>query len=121
VADHGAGWIFGGGGADLFTEGADPARHAWREAGRAGEPRLVANSYVSLGDDAAGHARRYLGDYYAFLGDFADLIIAGALTSPRAVADAITAYTDAGCDELILFPCNPDLGQIALIAEAARL
>jgi alkanesulfonate monooxygenase SsuD/methylene tetrahydromethanopterin reductase-like flavin-dependent oxidoreductase (luciferase family) len=120
VADHGAGWIFGGGGADLFVEGADRARRAWRDAGRAGEPRLVANAYVSLGDDAAGHAGRYLGDYYAFLGDFADQIIAGALTSPRAVADAITAYTDAGCDELILFPCNPDLGQVASISEADR-
>ena len=30
-----------------------------RQAAR-GEPRLVANAYVSLGDDAEGHARRYL-------------------------------------------------------------
>jgi hypothetical protein len=37
------------------------------------------------------------------------------------VADTVAGFTDVGCDELILFPCNPDLGQIALIAEAAGL
>lgn len=120
MANYGAGWIFGGGGADLFAAGAEQARRAWREAGRAGTPRLVANSYVSLGDDAARHASSYLGDYYGFLGGFADQIVAGALTSPQAVAGAITSFADAGCDELILFPCDSDLAQIALITEATR-
>jgi alkanesulfonate monooxygenase SsuD/methylene tetrahydromethanopterin reductase-like flavin-dependent oxidoreductase (luciferase family) len=121
MVEFGAGWIFGGGGPDLFAAGADQARRAWREASREGEPRLVVNAYVSLGQDAAGHARRYLGDYYRFVGeDFAEQIADGALTSPQAVADAITAYEDAGCDELILFPCNPDLTQVSLIAEVAR-
>jgi alkanesulfonate monooxygenase SsuD/methylene tetrahydromethanopterin reductase-like flavin-dependent oxidoreductase (luciferase family) len=121
MAEYGAGWIAGGGGPQMFAAGADQARQAWREAGREGEPRLAALAYASLGQDAESHARRYLGDYYAFLGDFAAQIAAGALTSPQAVADAMTAYEDAGCDELILFPCNPDLTQVSLIAEAARL
>ena len=121
MAEFGAGWIFGGGGPELFAAGADQAMRAWREAGRGGRPRLVANAYACLGRDAEGHARRYLGDYYGFLGDFAEQIAAGALTSRQAVADAVTSYEDAGCDEMILFPCDPDLTQVSLIAEAARL
>jgi alkanesulfonate monooxygenase SsuD/methylene tetrahydromethanopterin reductase-like flavin-dependent oxidoreductase (luciferase family) len=121
MAEYGAGWIAGGGGPDMFAGGAEQARRAWREAGRDGEPRLAALAYASLGDDAEGHARRYLLDYYAFLGDFAEQIAGGALTTPPAVAGAITAFADAGCDELILFPCNPDIGQVDQIAEAAGL
>jgi alkanesulfonate monooxygenase SsuD/methylene tetrahydromethanopterin reductase-like flavin-dependent oxidoreductase (luciferase family) len=121
MAEFGAGWISGGGGPELFAGNAEQARRAWREAGREGEPRLVANAYVSLGEDAEGHARRYLCDYYGFLGDFAEQITASALTSPQGVADAIARFEDGGCDELILFPCNADTAQVPLIAEAAGL
>jgi alkanesulfonate monooxygenase SsuD/methylene tetrahydromethanopterin reductase-like flavin-dependent oxidoreductase (luciferase family) len=121
MTEFGAGWIMGGGGPEAFAAGADRARRAWREAGRDGQPRLVAIAYVSLGDDAAGHARRYLGDYYSITGDFAEQIAAGALTSPRKVADTVASFSDAGCDELILFPCNPDPAQVSLTAEAAGL
>jgi hypothetical protein len=33
----------------------------------------------------------------------------------------LTARWVAGCDELILFPCNPDTAQVSLTAEAAGL
>jgi len=121
MTEFGAGWVMGGGGPQAFAQGADKARQAWRDAGRAGAPRLVAIAYASLGDDAEAHARAYLTDYYSFIGDFADQIAAGALTSPQKVADAVAAFTEAGCDELILFPCNPDTAQVALIAQAAGL
>jgi alkanesulfonate monooxygenase SsuD/methylene tetrahydromethanopterin reductase-like flavin-dependent oxidoreductase (luciferase family) len=121
VADVGAGWILGGGGPEAFAAGADQARRAWDAAGRQGAPRLVAISYVSLGDDAAEHARNYLGDYYGFLGQQAQQVAAGALTSQQKVADAVADFTDVGCDELILFPCNPDLAQVSLTAQAAGL
>jgi alkanesulfonate monooxygenase SsuD/methylene tetrahydromethanopterin reductase-like flavin-dependent oxidoreductase (luciferase family) len=121
MVEFGTGWIMGGGGHQAFAVGADKARQAWREAGRAGEPRLVAIAYASLGDDAEAHARGYLSDYYSFIGDFAERIAASALTSPQKVADAVAAFTEAGCDELILFPCNPDAAQVSLIAEAAGL
>src|SRR6266566_4385928 len=96
-------------------------RRAWREAGRAGAPRLAALAYASLGDDAEAHARAYLTDYYSFTGDYAERIAASALTSAQKVADTVAAFTDAGCDELILFPCNPDLAQVPLTAQAAGL
>jgi len=118
MTEHGVGWISGGGGPPLFAAGAEQARAAWRDARREGEPRLVALAYVSLGDDGAVHARRYLTDYYGFLGDVAEQIVAGALTSRGAVQDAAAAFADAGCDEWILFPCNADVAQVDLVAEA---
>ena len=121
MAEFGAGWIMGGGGPEAFAAGADRARQAWREAGRNGQPQLAALAYVSLGDEAVGHAQRYLGDYYSFAGDYAGQIAAGALTSPQKVADAIAGFTEVGCDELILFPCNPDTAQVSLTAAAAGL
>jgi alkanesulfonate monooxygenase SsuD/methylene tetrahydromethanopterin reductase-like flavin-dependent oxidoreductase (luciferase family) len=121
MAEFGTGWIMGGGGPQAFAARADKARQSWREAGRAGAPRLVAIAYVSLGGDAEAHARAYLSDYYSFIGDFAEQIAAGALTSPQKVVDAVAAFTEAGCDELILFPCNPDSTQVLLTAEAAGL
>jgi alkanesulfonate monooxygenase SsuD/methylene tetrahydromethanopterin reductase-like flavin-dependent oxidoreductase (luciferase family) len=121
MVEFGAGWIMGGGGVQGFAAGADKARRAWREAGRAAEPRLAAIAYVSLGDDAEAHARHYLSDYYSFTGEFAERIAASALTSPQKVADTVAGFTDAGCDELILFPCNPDTAQVSLTAEAAGL
>jgi alkanesulfonate monooxygenase SsuD/methylene tetrahydromethanopterin reductase-like flavin-dependent oxidoreductase (luciferase family) len=118
MAEFGAGWIFGGGGPEAFVAGATQALNAWREAGREGKPRLVVNAYASMGDDAEDHARQYLGDYYSFAREYVDQIVSSALTSRPAAADAIAGYAAAGCDELILFPCNPDLAQVALIADA---
>jgi alkanesulfonate monooxygenase SsuD/methylene tetrahydromethanopterin reductase-like flavin-dependent oxidoreductase (luciferase family) len=121
MTEFGAGWIMGGGGPEAFAAGADQARRAWRQAGRDGRPRLAAIAYASLGDDAAEHAKRYLGDYYSFAGEYAHQVADNALTSERKVADAVTAFTDAGCDELILFPCHPDIAQVSLTAAAAGL
>lgn len=121
MTEYGAGWILGAGGPDAFAAAADKARVAWREAAREGEPRLVAIGYVSLGDEAEQHARSYLGDYYSFAGAYVDRVVAGALTTRQGVADAIAGFTAAGCDELILFPANPDLQQIELIAAATGL
>lgn len=56
--------------------------------------------------------------YYRFLGPITEQIAAGALTSPEQVQRAVIAFADAGCDELILCPCDPDFGQVDLLAEA---
>jgi alkanesulfonate monooxygenase SsuD/methylene tetrahydromethanopterin reductase-like flavin-dependent oxidoreductase (luciferase family) len=121
VVSDGAGWIAGGGGPDMFAQAAAPVRAAWQEAGRSGAPRLAALAYYALGPDAAALAEGYLSDYYAFAGEFAAMAVSAALTSEAAVRAQVAAFADAGCDELILFPCDPDVRQISLIAEAAGL
>jgi alkanesulfonate monooxygenase SsuD/methylene tetrahydromethanopterin reductase-like flavin-dependent oxidoreductase (luciferase family) len=121
MVEFGDGWIMGGGGPEAFLGGADRARRVWAEAGRAGEPRLAALVYVSLGEDAQSHAQRYLSDFYSFAGEYGARAVEGALTTPQKVTHAVDAFSEAGCDELILFPCNPDIGQVALMAKAAGL
>ena len=114
---HGAGWISGGGGPQMFAGFADRVRQAWTEGGRSGSPRFAALAYYALGPDATALAGEYLGDYYSFLGDMAGRIAAGALTTDDAVRSTIEGFTAAGCDELILFPCSPHLDQLRRLVD----
>ncbi len=112
------GYVHGGGPPRAFARAADKAYAAWSDAGRPGKPQLWAQGYFALGNDAVEEAgSRYLRDYYAFTGPFAERIAAGILTSPQAIAQFIRGYQDAGCDELVLFPTVPDLTQIDRLAE----
>src|SRR6266702_459170 len=126
LSDHGYarmvryadGYVHGGGPPRAFARAADKAYAAWSDAGRPGKPQLWAQGYFALGDDAVKEAGyRYLKDYYAFTGLFAERIAAGLLTSPQAVAQFIRGYQDAGCDELVLFPTVPDVAQLDRLAE----
>jgi alkanesulfonate monooxygenase SsuD/methylene tetrahydromethanopterin reductase-like flavin-dependent oxidoreductase (luciferase family) len=112
------GYMHGGGPPRAFARAADKAFAAWSDAGRPGKPQLWAQGYFALGDDAVKKAGyRYLKDYYAFTGPFAERIAAGLLTSPQAVTQFIRGYQDAGCDELVLFPTVPDLAQLDRLTE----
>lgn len=121
MATHGAGWIAGGGFGDVFRSGAAAARAAWSAAGRPGSPRLLALAYFALGDGAGAAAHGYLSDYYAFVGPFAERIVAGALVTPGQIAARVAEFSQAGCDELILFPCRSDPAQVDLAADAVGL
>jgi alkanesulfonate monooxygenase SsuD/methylene tetrahydromethanopterin reductase-like flavin-dependent oxidoreductase (luciferase family) len=118
VAEYGDGWIAGGSSAAGYGELAGRVRAAWRAADRAGEPRLMAIAYVALGGGAAERAERYLLDYYSFLGWKAEMALRGVLTDEQQLREFVAGYQAAGCDELILFPCVPDLDQADLIARA---
>ncbi|MGH8931056.1 MAG: LLM class flavin-dependent oxidoreductase [Egibacteraceae bacterium] len=119
TVEYGQGWITGGGGLDMFTAMAAKVRAAWKEGGREGQPRLAALAYFSLGSSAVEDARGYLLDYYRFLSAYAEAIAASALTTAEQVRDTAAAFAEAGCDELILFPCSPDPEQVTLLADAA--
>ena len=114
-----AGWVMGGGSPDNFREGAEKLRAAWESAGREGEPRTMSLAYFALGDDAEAAAQRYLGDYYAFLGeDVAGMVASSAATDAETVRGYVAAFEAAGCDELVLFPCDADPAQVDLLADA---
>jgi alkanesulfonate monooxygenase SsuD/methylene tetrahydromethanopterin reductase-like flavin-dependent oxidoreductase (luciferase family) len=111
------GYVHGGGPPRAFARAADKAYAAWSDTGRPGKPQLWAQGYFALGDNAVREAGyRYLKDYYAFTGPFAERIASGLLTSPQAVAQFIRGYHEAGCDELVLFPTVPDLEQLDRLA-----
>jgi alkanesulfonate monooxygenase SsuD/methylene tetrahydromethanopterin reductase-like flavin-dependent oxidoreductase (luciferase family) len=119
VVEHGAGWTAGGFPPDAVAEFAAKVRDAWREAGREGSPRIVALVYFGLGD-VEERSRSYLLDYYQPGGsEMATMIADSALRSADAVRGAMSAYEDAGVDELVLDPTVPDPGQVDLLAEVA--
>jgi alkanesulfonate monooxygenase SsuD/methylene tetrahydromethanopterin reductase-like flavin-dependent oxidoreductase (luciferase family) len=122
AARHGAGWIAGGSGPDVFAEAAEKVRAAWSAAGREGKPRLMGLAYFSLGDDAEADANAYLKDYYAWLGEeIAGFIAGSAAKDAETVTGYLSAFEAAGCDELILFPSASDPAQVDLLADAAGL
>jgi alkanesulfonate monooxygenase SsuD/methylene tetrahydromethanopterin reductase-like flavin-dependent oxidoreductase (luciferase family) len=122
VAKHADGWILGGGTPDQLADGKAKTEAAWKAAGRDGAPRIMALAYYALGDSAQQDADRYLKHYYAWLGDeFAGMIAGSAAKDPATVQGYLQAFADAGCTELILFPCSPDPGQVDLLADAAGL
>ena len=100
------------------AEGKAKLEAAWRKAGRDGTPRTASLCYFALGDDAQAHADGYLKDYYAFLGEYADMVAGSAATDADTIRGYVQGFTAVGCDELICFPCNPDPGQVDLLADA---
>jgi alkanesulfonate monooxygenase SsuD/methylene tetrahydromethanopterin reductase-like flavin-dependent oxidoreductase (luciferase family) len=118
AARYGDGWIMGGGTPDQFGQGAEKTRAAWKAAGRDDTPHLMSLAYFALGDRAEEAANAYLRDYYAFVGEYADMIAASAAKDAATVRRYVEGFAAAGCDELVIFPCDPDPGQVDLLAEA---
>ena len=118
AARFGAGWMMGGGPPEMFPEAVAKLEHAWQAEGRDGKPRKLALSYFSLDDDPETQARETLGGYYAFLGDFAEMLIGWAAKGEDAVKERVEAFRQVGCDELIMIPCSSDPGQVDKLAAA---
>jgi len=118
AARHADGWTAGGGGPERFAEGREKAREAWRAEGRDGEPRTMALFYFALGDGAEDAARRSLGDYYAYAGEYAQRIVESAATDADTLRGYVAAYAEAGADEIICFPASADPEQVDMLAAA---
>jgi hypothetical protein len=89
---------------------------AWREAGRDGEPRKLSLTYFSLDDDPESQIRRSIGHYYAFAGDYQDMVVAGVAKGEDGVRERVRAFEEAGCDELVMFPSSSDPEQVDRLA-----
>jgi hypothetical protein len=109
----------GGGTPDQFAQSLEQLGAAWSEAGRAGKPRTQALMYFALGGDGERAARENLGDYYAWLGEYAEQIVASAAKDGDTVRQYLAGFEAVGCDEVICFPASADVGEVELLAEAA--
>jgi alkanesulfonate monooxygenase SsuD/methylene tetrahydromethanopterin reductase-like flavin-dependent oxidoreductase (luciferase family) len=118
AAKYADGWTLGGGTPEAFREGAAKLREAWSAEGRDGEPRTMALFYYALGDGAEEAARTALGSYYAFLGDYAERIVESAAKDEDTVRGYLSAFEEAGADEVICFPASADPAQVELLARA---
>ena len=115
AARHGIGWTAGGASPDDVRGYFGSARDAWAEAGRAGQPKLWALTYFSLGEGGRETARDYLSDYYGDMGVGMSQVIPADADGIRW---AVSAYEEAGADELILDPVSSDMRQLELLAAA---
>jgi alkanesulfonate monooxygenase SsuD/methylene tetrahydromethanopterin reductase-like flavin-dependent oxidoreductase (luciferase family) len=117
AARYGDGWVAPSFGFDACAAGIASVRAAWAGAGRAGRPRVVVERYVCLGDGADASADRCLHHYY---GDaYFDAVRADTPTTVDHLEREIVRLADAGCDDLVLLPCDGDLRQVEWIANAA--
>ncbi|MFF4016081.1 LLM class flavin-dependent oxidoreductase [Streptomyces sp. NPDC001843] len=95
----------------------DTARRFWQEYGRDGEPRIVAQVNVALGsEDVVREARANMHAYYTFTG-MSDRMVAGMLTTPAEIRDAVAAFADLGADEVVLYCYGLDPDQVDRLAD----
>lgn len=113
----GDGYISGGGGPARAEPLFKIAQEVWQAEGRSGKPRLVGCMYYGLGPGASEGISAYIGNYYAFMGPMAGQMAKTTPASPEAIKGAIQAFANIGADEVILWPCIPNLDQVDRVAE----
>jgi hypothetical protein len=70
--------------------------------------------------DRDGRAGAYIRDYYGFLGSRAENMANALPLSAEAIKNKLKLYADAAVDEVILWPCIPDLDQVDRLAEVVN-
>jgi alkanesulfonate monooxygenase SsuD/methylene tetrahydromethanopterin reductase-like flavin-dependent oxidoreductase (luciferase family) len=115
MAEQGEGYVAPSVPAAMAGQTFDAARAAWREAGREGEPRLVAIAYFAIADPEKGRAN--VGDYYAGSGPFVDIAVNGVRTTAAEITEAVKEFEALGAEELLLNPTSDDLNEISRLAE----
>ncbi|WP_182887504.1 LLM class flavin-dependent oxidoreductase [Microbispora sp. H10885] len=95
----------------------ETVRTAWREHGRDGAPRMVAQINAALGpEDVIDEARRAMAVYYRFT-EAADHMVAGMRTTPAEIREAIARFEDLGADEVMLYCHGRDPDQVGRFAD----
>ena len=118
MAGLGSGWVAPLFGFDALLGGIASAQAAWSDAGRLGRPRIVVARYFSLGPNAEATADEYIRHYYG--DEFFGAARSDVLTTPGRLHDELHRLRDAGCDDVLLFPCSADLDQSRRLAVALK-
>ena len=92
----------------------DTVREQWQAAGRAGQPRFVAQANAALGEAGATEARANISRYYG--PELGPRMAASMLDQPEQILDAIGAFEKLGADEVILYDWCSDPRQVTEIA-----
>ncbi|MGK8522140.1 LLM class flavin-dependent oxidoreductase [Nocardia asteroides] len=95
----------------------ETVRRSWKDHGRSGEPRIVAQVNVALGSgDVVEDARASMAAYYAF-SDYTEGIVAGMLTTPEQIRATLARFGDLGADEVIFYCYGRDADQVDRLAD----
>jgi alkanesulfonate monooxygenase SsuD/methylene tetrahydromethanopterin reductase-like flavin-dependent oxidoreductase (luciferase family) len=118
AASWDAGYTLGGAPPEMAAGPLQELRREWQRAGGTGQPRVVALTYFSLGEEHTAESLHNLRTYYGFLGDWAEGVASSAARTPAAVRERAAAFEALGVDELIFDPTVADLDQVDRLAEA---
>ncbi|HEU4421356.1 MAG TPA: LLM class flavin-dependent oxidoreductase [Pilimelia sp.] len=110
------GWTAGGGGPAMAAPMIEKVWAAWRDAGREGEPRFAALVYYGLGDEEASRAS--LRRYYAFLGEWTDMIVESAVRTPAAAKAIVETFAGIGVTEVVFDPTIASVDEVDRLADA---
>jgi alkanesulfonate monooxygenase SsuD/methylene tetrahydromethanopterin reductase-like flavin-dependent oxidoreductase (luciferase family) len=113
----GSGFIAGGSPPEQTQQLFQLVRESWQKGNRPGKPRLIGSIYYGLGPGAAEQVEKYITHYYSFLGPMAQQMAKMVPSTPEALRGAIQGYKDVGCDELMIWPCVPQLDQVQRLAD----
>lgn len=117
VVKYGIGYTQGGGTPAGLRAMMDRVNAAWQAAGRSGKPEFRALAYFALGDEVHEDAQSNLMDYY---GDWGRGVWTGTIKTADEARERVRAYTEIGCDELLLFMTAPSAAQANRLAEAVQ-
>jgi alkanesulfonate monooxygenase SsuD/methylene tetrahydromethanopterin reductase-like flavin-dependent oxidoreductase (luciferase family) len=116
LARHGDGYISGGVRPEIYGHEVAATRAAWRQAGREGEPRIVAGTwFASDARHAEAHANR---EAYFVKGGPPPPVRDEIRRGRDGVRRAIEEFGAIGADELILFPMSTDPAELDVLADA---
>jgi alkanesulfonate monooxygenase SsuD/methylene tetrahydromethanopterin reductase-like flavin-dependent oxidoreductase (luciferase family) len=107
-----------GAGPERLDEKVARVRRAWAEAGRAGDPVIIAGAYFTLDPGGRDTARAYLAHFYGHDRLLKEDVVNAVALTPDRVAAYARAAQDAGCDMLKLQPCGKDLDELDRLIEA---
>jgi alkanesulfonate monooxygenase SsuD/methylene tetrahydromethanopterin reductase-like flavin-dependent oxidoreductase (luciferase family) len=112
-----AGFTIGGAPPEMAAGSIQEFRSLYARAGGAGEPRVVALTYFSLGDQHVDESLHNLRTYYGFLGDWVEGVATGAPRSVQEVRDRAAGFEALGVDELVFDPTVASLDQVDRLAD----
>jgi alkanesulfonate monooxygenase SsuD/methylene tetrahydromethanopterin reductase-like flavin-dependent oxidoreductase (luciferase family) len=116
---HADGFISGGVKPELFQFELMATLGAWREAGREGEPRVVAGQWYSSSEDLDDEASAYL-ESYLYSGGPPLMVNAGIVRGKDAIRERVAAFRSLGADEVILFPCVSGIAELEFLADVVE-
>ncbi|GCE29401.1 luciferase [Dictyobacter alpinus] len=88
---------------------------SWQEAGREGKPRFVGGLCFALGPNARERAQPYITHYFG-----SENLLHSILVTPEELQRALEARMEVGMDEVLLWPCLPELDQVERAAEVVH-
>ena len=117
VGKYADGFIAAAGNAAAVEQLYQVAVESWDAEGRSGRPRLAGVASYALGPNATEKVGGYIRHYYSFLGDAAETMAQGAISTPKAVKDTIRDMEGIGMDEVVFLPSVSEMDQLERLAD----